>query len=109
MAGHQAAFDGEAILDRPRQITVTEPASTFLARRESSKKFPMPITHTIENGEVVFRVALDDVTIARLMRLADECHAPPAVVIASIVHDVLLDDEAAHCTFPEPITASGLH
>jgi len=43
-----------------------------------------------------FRVWLDDLSIARLMEMADDCHATPEQVIASIVHDVLEDDANAH-------------
>lgn len=49
-----------------------------------------------EHERTVFEVALDDATVARLMEVADLSHAPPALLIASIVHDVLADDEAAH-------------
>jgi hypothetical protein len=51
------------------------------------------IRDALETG---FRVTLDDLTVARLMELADVCHAPPAVVIAAIVRDVLEDDARAH-------------
>jgi hypothetical protein len=43
-----------------------------------------------------FRVTLDDVTVARLMEIADACHAPPTAVIAALVRDVLEDDALAH-------------
>lgn len=49
-----------------------------------------------ENGQHVFRVALDDETVARLAALANLCHEAPEVVMASIIHDVLKDDEDAH-------------
>lgn len=50
-----------------------------------------------EDGPLTeFSVLLDDQTVARLMRLSEMCHTPPRVVLASIIHDVLKDDEDAH-------------
>ena len=43
-----------------------------------------------------FRVVLDDITVARLMKVSDECHADPRSVIAAMVSDILEDDELAH-------------
>ena len=43
-----------------------------------------------------FCVPLDDATVARLIELSDICHMPPTLLIASIIHDVLKDDEDAH-------------
>lgn len=43
-----------------------------------------------------FSVKLDDLTLARLVELADNCHALPEAIIAAIVHDVLEDDALAH-------------
>lgn len=42
------------------------------------------------------RVPLDAATVARLHGLADMCHAEPISIAASLLHDVLKDDEAAH-------------
>jgi hypothetical protein len=42
----------------------------------------------------------DPVTIARLIELADICHANPQTLIAAIVRDVLEDDALAH--MPDP-------
>lgn len=50
-----------------------------------------------------FRVRLDDETVARLIAIADACHAQPAELIAAIVHDVLEDDALAHMEGPEPL------
>jgi hypothetical protein len=41
-------------------------------------------------------IPLDAETAARLAHLSDECHADPVSVAASLLHDVLADDEAAH-------------
>lgn len=41
-------------------------------------------------------VPLDAATAARLENLADICHAPKTAVAASLLHDVLADDEQAH-------------
>jgi hypothetical protein len=44
-------------------------------------------------------------TIARLQSLSDICHADPRAVAASLLHDILKDDEAAHfLTAPPPGT-----
>ena len=43
-----------------------------------------------------FRVLLDDVTVARLMEIADNAHAPPEIIIAGMVHAVCEDDWHAH-------------
>lgn len=44
---------------------------------------------------VEFSVRLDLRTVAWLMELADLNHAPPALVLASIIRDTREDDEAA--------------
>jgi len=44
----------------------------------------------------VVEVALDDLTVARLIELADMLHADPATIVASIVRDVLEDDAKMH-------------
>jgi predicted transcriptional regulator len=46
--------------------------------------------------DTAFRVVLDDQTVARLIEVAEACHADPATIIASLVHDVLEDDALAH-------------
>lgn len=58
-----------------------------------------------EGGYVFFRVPIDDATVVRLMTVADETHNDPATIIASIVRDVLKDDEDAHLPAPKPIAA----
>jgi hypothetical protein len=46
-------------------------------------------------------VPLDGETAARLLNLSDVCHAEPVSVAASLLHDILKDDEIAH-TEPPP-------
>lgn len=41
-------------------------------------------------------IPVDAETLRRLASLADMCHADLKAVAASILHDVLADDEAAH-------------
>ena len=41
-------------------------------------------------------VPLSGDTVRRLKKLADMCHADPKAVAASLLHDVLADDEGAH-------------
>lgn len=53
------------------------------------------------DGSIVLHVPLDDETVARLMNVADMSHAAPEVVAASIIHDVLYDDEQAHASEPD--------
>lgn len=43
-----------------------------------------------------FRVLLDDLTVARLIELAEVCHTDPSNVISAIVKDVLEDDARVH-------------
>jgi hypothetical protein len=52
----------------------------------------------IEDPEetVWIRVPLDGVTAARLQNLADDCHAVPTTIAASLLHDLLRDDCEAH-------------
>ena len=50
-----------------------------------------------EDNEVVWvSVPLDAATAARLQGLADMCHAEPTSVAASLLHDVLKEDDEAH-------------
>lgn len=51
-----------------------------------------------------FRVLLDDLTVARLLELADICQTDPAKVISAIVKDVLEDDARAHGDVPGTVT-----
>lgn len=44
---------------------------------------------------VEFKVRLDLETVAWLMEIADLNHAPPALVLASIIRDTREDDQAA--------------
>jgi len=54
----------------------------------------------------IFRVRPDDLTLARLIELADLCHTDPATLICAILHDVLEDDFLAHGGY-EPLLAPG--
>lgn len=51
-----------------------------------------------------FRVLLDDLTMARLLELADVCQCEPSQVISAIVKDVLEDDARAHDGALTPIS-----
>lgn len=49
------------------------------------------------NDEIVWvSVPLDADTAERLRHLSDVCHAPEPSVAASLLHDILKDDEEAH-------------
>lgn len=41
-------------------------------------------------------IPLSSRTAERLRNLSNDCHAAPDTVAASLLHDVLADDEAAH-------------
>jgi hypothetical protein len=41
-------------------------------------------------------ISLDAATVARLARLSRACGAHPAALAASLLHDILLDDEAVN-------------
>lgn len=43
-----------------------------------------------------FRIGLPDEAVARLLELAEECHAEPAALAAALLIDVLHDDFEAH-------------
>jgi hypothetical protein len=49
-----------------------------------------------QNSAHWINIPLDAETSARLSQLSDECHCDPVNVAASLLHDVLADDEAAH-------------
>jgi hypothetical protein len=49
-----------------------------------------------EEETVWFSIPLSSATIDRLMALSDICHADPVKVAASLLHDVLKDDEEAN-------------
>ena len=51
----------------------------------------------IDEQEVVWvQVPLDAATAARLHNLANMCHAAPTSVAASLLHDVLAEDDVHH-------------
>lgn len=47
-------------------------------------------------------IPLDGETAARLQNLSDVCHAPPTNVAASLLHDILKEDEATHLLLTVP-------
>jgi hypothetical protein len=56
---------------------------------------------TTDDDEIVwFSIPLNGETIERLMNLSNECHAEPVQVAASLLHDILKDDENAHLEAP---------
>lgn len=58
---------------------------------------PMIRVLTDQDPETVFDgVALDDVTVGRLMALCEHAKVPPKIIIAAIVRDVLEDDANEH-------------
>lgn len=52
--------------------------------------------HDDSGGELWLRVPLDPCTVARLHNLADIVRADPVSVAASLLHDILKDDDLAH-------------
>jgi hypothetical protein len=49
-----------------------------------------------EIGVVRITLCLSPETVEMLLDLANECHAAPDQVAASLLHDILADDAAAH-------------
>lgn len=74
------------------------------ANHFTSVAMPQKMIIRDEEGHVLFNVAIPDEDVARLLKVSEEAGAPPAVIIASIVHDVLEDDAFAHieADMPEP-------
>lgn len=65
-------------------------------------KRPVKITHP-----VTLQVTIDDVTWGRLLRLSEVCRGDPLQIAASLLHDILEDDEETNCIkadVGEPIT-----
>lgn len=48
-------------------------------------------------------IPVDEATLRRLLDLADMCHADIKSIAASLLHDVLADDEAAHVLEAMPV------
>ena len=48
------------------------------------------------------RVLLDDETLIRLLAIADDAHAPPELIAASMLKAMLADDYFAHYGEPPP-------
>ena len=48
------------------------------------------------NDTIWISIPLDAATAARLQSLSDVCHAAPTNVAASLLHDILKDDEEAN-------------
>lgn len=74
------------------------PARPSKRRGKSDRAGCMAVNETFTVVEVV----LDDLTIARLIELADMLHADPATIVASIVRDVLEDDARMHAAENRP-------
>jgi hypothetical protein len=45
---------------------------------------------------VWFSIPLSGATVERLMNLSNICHAEPTKIAASLLHDILADDEASN-------------
>lgn len=52
--------------------------------------------HEETEGVLWIRVPLDAITAARLAHLAHIVEAEPVSIAASLLHDILKDDDAAH-------------
>ena len=59
-----------------------------------------------DQNTVWIRIPLDGETVRRLQNLSNECHADPTKVAASLLHDLLKDDEAAN--IPTALAAGSL-
>lgn len=49
-----------------------------------------------DQNTIWIRIPLDGETVRRLQNLSNECHAEPMKVAASLLHDLLKDDEEAN-------------
>jgi predicted transcriptional regulator len=56
------------------------------------------MAHLIDEAEEMtwISIPLDPQTAARLRNLSDACHAAPTNIAASLLHDILKDDEEAN-------------
>jgi bacterioferritin (cytochrome b1) len=65
----------------------------------------------IEDPEetVWIRVPLDSATAVRLQNLSDVCHAAPDNVAASLLRDILAEDEDAHLLLTTPAASAARH
>lgn len=59
----------------------------------------------IDEDDVIL-VRVSGETAARLRVLSDHCHADPVSVAASLLHDLLKDDEDAHFLLTAPVRGS---
>lgn len=50
----------------------------------------------LTGDETIFEVPVNDEDMARLMALAESSKVDPRMLLASIIHDVLVDDEIMH-------------
>ena len=55
-----------------------------------------------QNAVIWISIPLDGETAARLQSLSDVCHAAPTNVAASLLHDILKDDEETHLLLTAP-------
>lgn len=55
------------------------------------------------------RVPLDKETAARLQCLSDICHADPVSVAASLLHDILKEDDDAHHLIVAPAASASIN
>ncbi len=78
------------------------------AIRESGKPAAMADIEEDENGTVWLRVPLIGETRARLDGLARFTGDDPVAIAASLLHDVLEDDESAHVS-PADVLTRRLH
>jgi hypothetical protein len=51
---------------------------------------------TRNDNDNLITIRMNDLTLARLLEMADDCHAYPEAVAAALLHDLLLDDALAH-------------
>lgn len=63
----------------------------------------MQIKTDEKEGHLWLRLPLDAETARRLASLADVCHAAPESVAASLLHDILQDDDEAHELLVVPV------
>jgi len=62
-----------------------------------------------ETPVIWISIPLDGETAARLQSLSDVCHDAPTNVAASLLHDILKDDEDSHLLLTAPAAGAAIN
>ena len=64
---------------------------------------------TDDSPKVCLRIPVSEETLARLQNLSNACHADPISVAASLLHDLLKDDEDAEFLLMAPAASTAFN